>query len=388
MAPNFLRRLTLRLCYWYQSVTGRQTTALDFHIYRRTRTTLEELRYAYIIWQRRRHPCRCGCEADNTDLGAFSSAVNLMRDYGWLGEGSEDNFSMDDRYLDDVPVVHRRRDLRAMADARRMRREQWRANPRRNILLGSLTDERGRRPSRERSANEDVAVLTQSGSQRREETINGRSRSSPPDPPTQQRNSSALSSTDSGSLGGRSAHRASNDRDSARDIVWIMPNDRDHSRNISTASLMSQIMGSSDGSWSSLIQRARESSNNSIRTSRRSRDSSMDDRGMRRSPDLATDQRRGRGSHAPSTVHTRRRSDSLDSLLAERERQYLRLIELLRIMAQAGDTLSASARVLLLEFEAGAPNYDDRVIEGVPFWRRITLLINQTLAEDGELQGA
>lgn len=379
MAPGDLRRLTLHLCYWYQSVNGRQTTALDGHIYRRTRTALGELRYAYILWHQHRHPCRCGCEANNTDLGAFSSVVRLMRGHGWLGEGSEDEFSMDD-----VPVVSRRRDLRAMADARRTRREQWRADPRRNILLGSLTDERGRRPSRERSANEDVAVLTQSGSQRREELINSRSRSSPPDPPTEQRNTSALSSTDSASLRGGSAHRMSNDRESTENIVWILPDDGGRSRNISTASLMSQIMGNSDASWPSLIRRARESSNNNSRTSRRSRDLSMNNRSMRRSPDLATAQSRERGFQAPSTVHTRRRSGSLDSLMAERVRLYVRFMELLRMMPQAeGSRLSATARDLLLEFEAGPPSHGDMLVEGVRFWRRAALLVTQILAEEG-----
>ena len=389
MAPNFLRRLTLRLCYWYQSVTGRQTTALDVHIYRRTRTTLKELRYAYTIWQRHRYPCRCGCEANNTDLGAFSLMVNRLRDQGWLGEDSEDDFSTDDGYLDEFPVVHERRDLRATADARRTRRERWRANQRWNILTGSLTDERGRRPSRERSANENPSVLTQFGGQRREETINSRSRSSPPDPPTEQRNPSALSSTDSGRLGGRFAHRVSNDGECTRDFLSTISNDGGHSRNISTASLMSQIMGCSDSNWSNLIRRARESSNISSRTSRRSRDSSINGRGMRRSPDLATAERRGRGSHAPSMIHTRRRSGSLDSLMAERGRQRLRLIEQLTIIAQAeGSPLSASARDLLLEFEAGPPIHDDRHTEIAHFWRRITWLVNQAQAGEGQLQRA
>ena len=388
MAPNFLRRLTLRLCYWYQSVTGRQTTALDVYIYRRTITTLKELRYAYTIWQRHLHPCRCGCEANSTDLGAFSSIVNRLRDQGWLGEGSEDVFSTDDEYLDDLPVVHERHDLRAMADARRMRRERWRPSQGGNIFPGSLTDERGRRPSREPSANENLSVLTQLGSQRREETINSRSRSSPPDPPTEQRNPSAFSSTDSGRLGGRFAHRASNDRVSTRGFLSTISNDGGDSRNISTASLMSQIMGCSDTNWPNLVRRARESSNISSRTSRTSRDSSMNGRGMRRSPDLATTQRRGRGSHAPSMIHTRRRSGSLDSLMTERGRLHWRLIEQLTVIAQAeGSPFSASARDLLLEFNAGPPIHDDRHTEIAHFWRRITWLVTQAQAGERQLEG-
>ena len=389
MAPNFLRLLTLRLCYWYQSVTGPQTTALDVHIYRRTRTTLVELRYAYIIWQRHHYPCRCGCEANNTDLGAFSSVVNRLRDQGWLGEDNEDDFSTDDGYLDDFPVVHERRDLIAMADARRTRRERWRANQRRNILLGQLTDERGRRPSREPSDDENLSVLSQFGGQRREETSNSRSRSSPPDPPTEQRNPYALSSTDSGRLGGRFAPRTSNDGESRRNFLSTISNDGGHSRNISTASLMSQIMGCSDANWSNLIRRARESSSIGSRTSRRSRDPSMNGRGMRRSPDLATAQRRGRGSQVPSMIHTRRRSVSLDSLMTERGRLYTRLIGQLAMIAQAESSpLSASARDLLLEFEAGPPIHDDRANEIAHFWRRITCLINQAQAGEGQLQGA
>lgn len=396
MAPNFLRRLTFRLCYWYQFVTGRQTTALDVHIYRRTRTALEELRYAYTIWQRHRYPCRCGCEANNTDLGAFSAMVTRLRDQGWLGEDSEDDFSTDDGYLDDFPVFHERRDLRAMADARRTRRERWGANQQGNILPGSLTDERGRRPSRELSANESLSVLTQFGSQRREETINSRSRSSPPDPPTEQRNSSALSSTDSGRLGGRFADRASNDRGSRRNFLSTISNHGCHSRNISTASLMSQIMGCSDANWSNLIRRARASSDISRRTSRRSRDSLTNGGGMRRSPNLATAQRMGRGSHAPSMIHRRRRSGSLDSSMAERGRlpiapgiDGLRLIEQLTMIAQTEDSpLSTSARDLLIEFQARPPTHDDRIIEIAHLWHRITWLINQAQAEEGELQGA
>ena len=389
MDPNFLRRLTLRLCYWYQSVTGHQTTALNVHIYRRTRTLLEELRYAYIIWQRHRHQCRCGCEANNTDLGAFSSVVNRLRDQGWLGEGSEDDFSTDDGYLDDFPVVHERRDLRAMADARRTRRERWRANRQGNILPGSLTDERGRTPSREHSTNENLSVLTQFGSQRREETMNSRSRSSPPDAPTEQRNSSVVSSTDSGRLEGRFAHRASNHRESRRNFFSTISTDGGTSRNVSTASLMSQIMGCSDANRSNLIRSAHESSNINRRTSRTSRDSSMNGRGMRRSPDLTTAQRRERGSHAPSMIHTRRRSGSLDFLRAERGRLHWSLIEQLTMIAQVeGSPFSASARDLLLEFEAGPPIHDDRHTEIAHFWRRITWLINQAQAGQGQLQGA
>ena len=381
MAPNFLRRLTLRLCYWYQSVTGRETTALDVNIYRRTRTALVELRYAYIFWQRHRHPCRCGCEASNTDFDVFSFVINRMRDHGWFGEGSEDDFSTNDGGHDDVQVVHRRRDLRAMVEARRIRRERWRANPQGNMLLSSLTNERGRRPSRELSANGNLSGPTRFGSQRGEETMNSRSRSSPPDPPTEQRNPFAGPPMNAGMLAEMFAHRASNDGESRRNFVSTISDDGGQSRNISTTSLMNQIMGCSDTSWSNLIRRARDSSNISSRTSRRSRDSLMNGRGMRRSTNLSTAQRGQRVSHAPSMVHTRRRSGSLDSSLAERGRQHVRLIEQLTRIAEAeGSPLSASARDLLIQFEAGPPTHDGSSFVIALFWQRITLLVNQAQA--------
>ena len=419
MAPNFLRRLTLRLCYWYQSVTGRQTTVLDAYIYRRTRTALVELRWAYVIWQQHRHPCRCGCEANNTDLGTFSSIVNRLRDQGWLGEGSGYDFLTNDVGHDDVPVVSRRGGLSAMADARRMRREHWRANPQGNIPLGSLRDERGRRPSREPSAHENFSGPTQPGSQRRE-TINGRSRSSPPDPPTEQRNPFAGPPMNAGMLAEMLGHRASNDgesrsspanppteqrnqvagppthagmlaeifareRESRRNTLNPISSAEGHSRNISTTLLMNQIMGYSDASWPNRIRRARELSNISSRTSRRSRDG----RGIRRPADLATAQRSGRGSHAPSMVRTRRRSGSLDSSLAERGRQHVRLIEQLTRTAEAESSpLSARARDLLNQFEAGPPTHEGGRFVIALFWQSVTWLVNQAQAGEGQLQGA
>ena len=397
MAPNFLRRLTLRLCYWYQSVTGRQTTVLDAYIYRRTRTALVELRWAYVIWQQHRHPCRCGCEANNTALGTFSTIFDRLRDQGWLGEGSGYDFLTNNGAHDDVPVVSTRGGVSAMADARRMRREHWRANSQGNIPLGSLRDERGRRPSREPSAHENLPSLTQFGGQRGGETINSRSRSSPPDPPTEQRTPVARPPMNAGMLAEMLGHRASNDgesrsaplnplteqrnpvagppihagmlaeifareRESRRHTLNPISSAEGHSRNISTTSLMNQIM-----------------------TSRRSRDG----RGIRRPADLATAQRSVGGSHAPSMVRTRRRSGSLDSSLAERGRQHVRLIvQLTRIAEDESSPLSARARGLLNHFEAGPPTHEGARFVMALFWQSVTWLLNQAQAGEGQLQAA
>ena len=148
---------------------------------------------------------------------------------------------------------------------------------------------------------------------------------------------------------------------------------------------MNQIMGYSDASWPNRIRRARELSNISSRTSRRSRDG----RGIRRPADLATAQRSGRGSHAPAMVRTRRRSGSLDSSLAERGRQHVRLIEQLTRIAEAESSpLSARARDLLNQFEAGPPTHEGGRFVMALFWQSVTWLVNQTQAGEGQLQGA
>ncbi len=330
MAPNFLRRLTLRLCYWYQFTTGRQTTVLDVQAYRRTRTTLEELRHAYILWQRHRSSCRCGCEVIDADFGAFSLAVNHSQELGWLGEGSEDD---DETLVDDRRDGPRRRS-RDSPDALRRRRER----------RGAIS----------------VANIHPSS--------NGRSRSSPPDSSTEQRNLPAISSTDFGRLRGRFAHRASNARE--------------NSRTISTASLMNRVIGRSDAGWSNLVWRARSSSNISGRTLERSRDSSMSGRGMRGPPNLATDQRTVGNSHPPSRIDARTRSGSLDSSMADRGRMPIlppidtrRLVERLAMLSEAElSSFWARASDVFSEIRAGPANSHGELVDR---WHRVATLMNE-----------
>ena len=366
MASNFLHRITLRLCYWYQSINGYQTTTLDGRIYRRTRTTLEELRYAYILWQRDRCQCRCGCQVNNAGLGPFSFVVNCMRDEGWLGEGSEDDWvtaGRDGRFLEDerrTELVSRRRDIRAM----RRGREQSRASSLGNILSNSSTDESARSPPRgQRSPNENHPGLTPlrySGDQlmswRREDAINSRSRSSPPGASTEQRNSLVITL------------RASSDRRNCR--------------NISTTTLLNRIMGRSDAGGSNLNRRVHPSLNISRRTSRRSRGSSMNGRGMRDPPNLPMAQGTGRNSHAPSRISTRRRSGSVDSLMADGGRTRVlpqldtsRLVERLATLSEA-ERSSWSARVddIYLDHQAASADNWEGLVDR---WRRLSFLLDQ-----------
>ena len=364
MAPNFLGRLTLRLCYWYQSMTGRQTATLDARIYRRTRTTLEEFRHAYIIWQRHRYPCRCGCEINNTDFRAFSLAVNRLQDWGWLGESGEDDSSTEgtdtDEILAEIERHYAERRSRASPDSLRRGREQVLAY--RSIFRNSSTDESARSPPPERSANENHPGLVPSRysgdplmSRRRGEASNSRSRSSPPDPSTEQRNSP----DGFWEVWGRFAHRASNARG--------------NSRNISTTSLMNRIMGRSN---------ARSSSNISRGTSRRSRGSSMNGRGMRRPPNLATAQRTGGNPFAPSTIDTRTRSGSLGSSMADRESMPIlppidirRLYERLTMLSETErSSISARANDLLSELRARPANSYGEMVDR---WRSAASLMNQ-----------
>ena len=387
IALDLLRRLTLRLCYWYQSMTGRQTTALDVHIYRRTRITLEELRHAYIIWQRHRYPCRCGCEVNNADFGAFSLAVDHLRDWGWLGEGSEDDLWMDDRDPEEILADDMSNGLvrrsRYSSDTMRRGREQRPAFTLENILPNSSTDESVGNPHRERSPNENqpgLSPLRYSGdalmSRRRGEAINSRSQSSPPDPSIEQRNSPAISSTDFRRSRGRFAHGASRDRGNCR--------------NISTASLMNRIMERSDANWSNLNWRDGPSSNISRMTSRRSRGSSWNGRGMRGPPNLATGQRTVGNSHAPLRINTRTRSGSLGSSMADSGTLPIRptpdarrLAEQFLISTEAEHSrISAEASDILNELEVSPPNsYGDLAHR----WRRVTLLMSQIRAMRGQV---
>ena len=358
MAPNFLRRLTLRLCYWYQSINGYQTTTLDVRIYRRTRTTLEELRYAYILWQRHRCACRCGCEANNAGLGTFPFVVNRMRDEGWLGEDSEDNWATaggDGHILEDDREDGLGSSLTDNPDAMRRGREQSRAFRWRSFLSSLSTDESARSPPRERSPNENHPGLTpvrnsgdRSMTRRREEAINSRSRSSPPNPSTERRNSLVITLAGSATSRGRSADRDSND--------W------GNCRNISTASLMNRIMGRSVAEGSNLRRRARSSSNISRRTSRRSRRSSMNGRGMSDPLNLA---RAGGDSHAPSGIGTRTRD----------EESVERLVERLSMLSEA-ELSSFSARVddIYSEELAGSADIWGELVHR---WRRLSSLLDQ-----------
>ena len=361
MAPNFLRRLTLRLCYWYQSINGYQTTTLDVRIYRRTRTTLEELRYAYILWQRHRCACRCGCEANNAGLGTFPFVVNRMRDEGWLGEDSEDDWATagrDGHILEDDGGNELESSLTDNPDAMRRGREQSRAFRWRNFLSSLSTDESAGSPPRERSPNENHPGLTpvrnsgdRSMTRRREEAINSRSRSSPPNPSTERRNSLVITLAGSARSRGRSADRASNDRGNCR--------------NISTASLMNRVMGRSVAEWPNLRQRARPLSNVSRRTSRRSRRSSMNDRGRSDPPNLARGQGMGRDSHAPSGIGTRTRD----------EESVERLVERLSMLSEA-ELSSFSARVddIYSEELAGSADIWGELVHR---WRRLSSLLDQ-----------
>ena len=263
--------------------------------------------------------------------------VNLLRGQGWLGELSEDDFSTGDGNPDG-----------GLVDGSR------------NRLLGhSRDDERARSSPREPFGNENLHVDTRlrysaesSMGPRREEAINSRSRSSPPDPPTME----------FGGLRGRFTHRASNSRESRRNVLTASSNDIGDSRNISTAYLMNRVMGSSDAEWSTLNWRARPSPNVSRRTSRRSRNSSVNGRGMR-GP---------RESHSPSTINTRNRSGSLGSSMADRERPPItpmpyasRLFgEGLRLLPAAERALlSARMRSLFNELQAGPLPGDADVAE-------------------------
>ena len=389
IAPDLLRRLTLRLCYWYQSMTGRQTIALDVHIYRRTRIALEELRHAYTIWQRHRYPCRCGCEVNNADFGAFSLAVDHLRYWGWLGEGSEDDLLMDDRDPEEILADDMSNGLvrrsRHSPDSIRRGREQCRLLSLGNILHNSSTDESASSPP-EPSPNENhpsPSPLRYSGdplmSRTRGEAINSRSQSSPPDPSTEQRNSPAVSSTDLGRSRGRFAHRASRDRGNCR--------------NISTVSLMDRIMGRSDIDWSNLDRRGRPSPNISRMTLRRSRGSSMNGRGMRHPRNLGTTQRMGGNSDAPSTFSTRTRGESFDSSVADTGRLPIhptpdawRLAAQLLMFSEAERSrVSAEASDVLNELRASPPNTYGDLIHRL---RRVTSLMDQIQARQGQLHGA
>ena len=383
MAPNFLRRLTLRLCYWYQSINGYQTTTLDVRNYRRTRTALEELRYAYILWQRHRCICRCGCEVNNAGLGTFPFVVNRMRDGGWFGEDSEDDRATagrDGRILEDDRRDGLGSSLTDNPDTMRRGRVQSRAFRWRNFLSSLSTDESAGSPPRERSPSENHPSLTpvsNSGdrliTRRREEVINSRSRSSPPNPSTEQRNSLVITLAGSARSRGRSADRASND--------W------GNCRNISTASLMNRIMGRSVAEWSNLRRRARPSSNISSRTSRRSRRSSMNGRGMSDPPVLARAQRREGDSSASSGIGTRTRDESVErlvgwlSMLSEAERSSFsaRVDDLynegLSMLSEA-ERSSFSARMddIYNEELAGSANSWGELVDR---WRRLSSLVDQ-----------
>ena len=253
-----------------------------------------------------------------------------------------------------------RRDIRAMRRAR----EQSRASALGNTLSNSSTDESARSPSRgQRSRNENHPGLTpliysgdQSTSRRREDTINSRSRSSPPGAPTEQRNSLVIT------------FRASSDRGNCR--------------NISTALLLNRIMGRFDADGSNLNRRVRPSSN--IRTSRRSRGSSTNGRGMRDPPNLPMTQGTGSNPHAPSRISTTRRSGSVDSSMVGRGRTRIlppldtsRLVERLATLSEA-ELSSWFTRVdnLYLQVDDQAAPAESRA-EVIDRWRRIELLMDQ-----------
>ena len=253
-----------------------------------------------------------------------------------------------------------RRDIRAMRRAR----EQSRASALGNILSNSSTDESARSPPRgQRSRNENHPGLTplrysgdQSMSRRREDTMNSRSRSSPPGAPTEQRNSLVITL------------RASSDRGNCR--------------NISTALLLNRIMGRSDADGSNLNRRVRPSSN-IRRTSRRSRGSSTNGRGMRDPPNLPMTQGTGSNPHA-TRISTTRRSGSVDSSMVGRGRTRIlppldtsRLVERLATLSEA-ELSSWFTRVdnLYLQVDDQAAPAESRG-EVIDRWCRIELLMDQ-----------
>ena len=291
-----------------------------------------------------------------------------MRDEGWLGEGNEDDWvtlGRDGRFLEDDMTTEpgsERRDVRAMRRAR----EQSRASALGNILSNSSTDESARSPARgQRSPNENhpgPTPLRYPGDQlmsgRREDTINSRSRSSPPSAPTEQRTSLVITLRASG--------------------------DRSNGRNISTSTLLNRIRGGSDADGSNLNPRVHPSSNIRRRTSRRSRSSSMNGRGMRDPTNFPTAQRRGGVSLPPSRISTRRRSGSVDSSMADRGRTRIlppsdisMLVERLAMLSEAElSSWCAEVDDLYLHVDDQAAPARSRG-ESIYRWRRIESLMEQ-----------
>ena len=302
-----------------------------------------------------------------------------MRDEGWLGEGSDDDWvtaGRDGRMPQDDRSDGLGSSLRDNPDFMMRGREQSRALTPATALSNSSTDGGSRSPREQRSPNENHPGLTPSRysaehlmSWRRQEAINSRSLSSPPNASIQQRNSFVIALAEFATFRGRSAHRASSDRGNCR--------------NISTASLMNRIMGRSFAGRSNPNRRARPSSNITRRTSRRSHRSSMNGRGMTDPPNLATAQMTGGISHAPSRINTRIRSGSVDSPMAARGRTPIfppidtsRLVERIRMLPEA-ERSSFTARIgdLITNVRAAGPAISWG--ELVDRWRRVESLINQ-----------